>query len=293
MPSARSSATSPAQPTLPKTVPIAFTSGDPEESLGLLLISRDCPAAFSRATSHRFELNSRGDRVTGRLLIPNERSEPCPLVVIQGDAGAGCNSASLNFAGSWVREGFALATLDLPLHGERSNPKFSERLLKAIETVRGNSASDVPLDANGKALLLEFTQQAVCDLSRTLDGLAALPAIDDQRIGVMGLGHGAAITAIFASLDPRTRAVVLAHCSAMTLPEIDPIQFVGGIGPRSVLLLESPQASSKQASRFDNALFDACAEPKLRSPSDLENGMLGSAAAKTARTFFSDLLTAN
>lgn len=288
-----SSAQSSAQPTETKALPIALTSGDPEESLGLLLVSRDCPAAFSSATSHRFELNSRGDRVTGRLLIPDDRSEPCPLIVIQGDAGAGCNSASLDFAGSWLHEGFALATLDLPLHGERSSPKFSERLLEAIETVRGNSTSNVPLDANGKALLLEFTQQAVCDLSRTLDGLAALPAIDDQRIGIMGLGHGAAIAAIFASLDLRTRAVALAHCSAIGLPEIDPVQFVGNIGPRSVLFLESSQASSKQASDSDTALFDACAEPKRRSPSEFENGTLGSAAAETARAFFSDLLTAS
>jgi len=280
-------------PTDTKPSPIAFTTGDPDESLGLLLISRDCPTAFSSATLHRFELNSRGDRVTGRLLIPEERSDPCPLVVVQGDAGTGCNSASLDFAGSWVREGFALATLDLPLHGERSSPKFSERLLEAIESVQDHSASDIQLDANGKSLLLEFTRQAVCDLSRTLDGLAALPAIDDPRIGVIGLGHGAAVSAIFASLDPRTKAVALAHCSAIGLPEIDPLRFVAGIAPRSVLLLELSRASSKQAGDSDAALFDACAEPKLRSPSEIENGMLGSAGAETARAFFSDLLIAN
>lgn len=270
-----------------KTIPLAFTPGDPDESLGLLLTERDCPQAFSGALAHRFELNSRGDRVAGRLLIPASRSGPCPLVVIQPDAGASCNAASLEFAGSWVGVGFALATIDLPLHGERSSPKFSERLLTAIEDLRGPPASDPRLDANGESLLLEFTRQSVCDLSRTLDALATLPAIDDRRIGVMGVGHGAALTAIFASLDPRAKAIVLAHCSEIRLPEIDPVQFVADIGPRPVLLLEAARSAQRDS---NTAIFDACAEPKNRSQSNDEYGQLGSAAAEAARAFFTDQL---
>jgi dienelactone hydrolase len=271
-----------------KKIPIALAGG---ESLGLLLTSLDCPAAFPGATAHRFELSSRGDRVAGRLLVPEERSGPCPLILIQGDAGTSYASASLDFAGSWVGRGFALATLDLPLHGERSSPKFSERLLDAIENARPRGGS---LDANGRALLLEFTDQSICDLSRSVDGLSTLPAIDGDRIGVMGLGHGAAIVALFASLDSRTRAVVLAHCSATGLPEIDPVQFVREIiGPRAVLLLESTRASDKHDAESDAALFDACAEPKLCSSSDDEFGKLGAASAERARAFFADQLSAD
>ena len=273
-----------AEPTPIETIPLAFAAADPDESLGLLLTERDCPKAFSGAVAHRFELNSRGDRVVGRLLIPAARSGPCPLIVIQADAGASCDAASLEFAGSWVPGGFALATIDLPLHGARSSPKFSERLLTAIESVRVHPASELRLDANGESLLLEFTRQSVCDLSRTLDALAALPAIDDQRIGVMGVGHGAALMAIFASLDARAKAIALAHCSEIGLSAIDPVQFVADIGPRPILLLESTQASREQA------LFGACADPKTRSRSDDENELLGSAAAEIARKFFSDQL---
>lgn len=262
------------------TNPNAFATGDPGEPLGLLVTPGKCPEATSSARAHRFELTSRGDRVPGRLLLPDSQSEPCPLLLLLGDAGASHDSATLDFAEPWVRHGFAIATIDLSLHGERSSAKFSARLLDAIVNVH----READLEANDKALLVEFTRQSVCDLSRTLDGLITLPAIDRERIGVLGLGHGAAIVAIFASLDPRPKAVALVDCGVIRLPEIDPRQFVGRIGPRPILLLE------RKPSDPGDTLYDACADPKRRGPSNDSDAMLSSTAGENVREFFAEQL---
>ncbi len=270
------------------TDPTTFGTGDREEPLGLLLTGRSCPAAFSDAEARRFELSSRGDRVPGRLLLPRVRSGACPLLVLQGDAGASRDAATLDFARTWLDSGFAIATIDLSLHGERSSPKFSERLVDTISNVRsGDNLDAAPRDSfheNGSALLIEFTRQSVCDLSRTLDGLSTLVEIDGNRIGVLGLGHGASLVAIMASLDPRAKAVALAHCDARSLPKIDPRRFVAAIGPRPILLLENDPGGDREA------LFDACAEPRLRCPVNGSNGTLSSEAAETAREFFAKQL---
>jgi len=228
------------------TDPIEFNVDDPDEPLGLQVSDRACPDAYPGANAHRFELNSRGDRVPGRLLLPKAHSGPRPLIVLLGDAGTSRDSKCLDFPAPWIRRGFAIATLDLSLHGERSSAKFSERLLETIADARGASdpgnSGQTNASLNGRALLLEFTRQSVCDLSRTLDGLISLPAIDAGRIGALGLGHGAAIVAIFASVDSRTKAVALADLGAMRQPEIDPREFVGRIAPRPVLMLETNPA---------------------------------------------------
>ena len=78
-----------------KKIPIAL-AGD--ESLGLLLTSLECPAAFPGASAHRFELNSRGDRVAGRLLVPEERSGPCPLILIQEGSSKVTSSTTTGFS---------------------------------------------------------------------------------------------------------------------------------------------------------------------------------------------------
>lgn len=227
----------------------------------------------------------------GRLLLPKARSGPCPLILLLGDAGASHDSNTLDFAEPWIRRGFAIATLDLSLHGERSSAKFSERLLDTIANARRETdLEDRPQESgslNGQTLLLEFTRQSVCDLSRALDGLISLPAIDARRIGALGLGYGAAIVAIFASLDSRTKAVALADCGAIRQRELDPQKFVGRIGPRPVLLLET------NPSEAGDALYEACADPRRRGPSCGRDGMLSSAAVEIAGEFFAEQLGAS
>jgi dienelactone hydrolase len=231
--------TSSTQPNAPSAIDFAIAAAD--EPLGLSLAARDCPQGFSGAAAHRIEFSSRGDRVVGRLLLPETRSGPCPLIVALGAAGEGCDSESFDFLASLVRDGFAIATLDLSLHGERKSAKFSERLLAAI----ADCANAGKLDANGEALLIEFTRQSVADASRTLDALTALPAIDAERVGLIGIGHGAALAAIAASGDVRAKCVVLANCGTVAVPAIDPREFVPAIRPREVLELDAEETANQ------------------------------------------------
>lgn len=206
-----------------------------DEPLGLALAPGECPASFEGSAAHRFEFSSRGDRVAGRLLLPETRSGPCPLVVALGAAGEDCDSSSLDFLAELTRQGFAIATLDLSLHGERKSAKFSERLIAAIADA-GNAGK---LDPNGEALLVEFTRQSVSDVRRTLDALTTLPAIDANRVAFLGTGHGAALMTIAASTERRAKGVVLANRSAVAVPQLDPDNFASATDSQEQIELAS------------------------------------------------------
>ncbi|MCP4037161.1 MAG: hypothetical protein GY733_09515 [bacterium] len=209
------------------------------EPLGLLLTDPRRPDAIANAIEGaralRFEFSSRGDRVPGRLLLPDPRSEPCPVIVAVGDAGEARDTKTLDFAARWIDRGFAIATLDLSLHGERSSAKFSERLMAALAA----DAGDPALDDNGCALLREFTRQSRGDIARSLDALATLPAIDTERIAMLGIGMGAALCAMVAADDSRVGAVVLAGHHPCALDDLDAQPYAERIAPRPVVSYES------------------------------------------------------
>lgn len=208
-------------------------------------------------------------------MLPESRSGPCPLAIALGAAGSSYDSASFDFLAPLVASGFAIATIDLSLYGERKSAKFTERLLSAI----GGAQSANNLDANGQALLVEFTRQSVSDVTRTLDALAALAAIDAGRIAILGIGHGAALAAIAANADPRAKAVVLAGCSEIDFPQIDPRGFVAAISPREVLVLDTDETSD------DVSIFGACGEPRTRHIVGSTGTLLDSDGGKVAREF--------
>ncbi len=251
---------------------------DFSEPLGLLFRERELPAAFTNARGMRFEFSSRGDRVPGRLILPDGSDSRAPLILLQPGAGADKESEYLEMAVPWVRAGAAVATIDLPLHGERASAKFSERLL---EIVRGMASQPgAPLPRRDHMLLLEFARQSVHDLSRSLDALEEFAPIDPERIGYAGLSLGGSLGAIFCSLDPRPRAVALAVAGGGAgPPAADPCRYIDGIAPRPFLLVTAdrdeivPKASS-------DALFAAASEPKRHECFDCGHADLPGAALK-------------
>jgi dienelactone hydrolase len=168
------------------------------------------------------------------------------------------DSAALTCAAPWVREGLAVATIDLPLHGERSSPKLSERLVSGI----GQLSEASKLDPETGALVEEFARQATSDLIRTLDALTALPEIDSSRIGFMGFSVGADAGSYLLAHDPRPRAAVLALTGGgyQGSSDLDPAIHLANTSNTSVLIV---------AASDDDALFRATAKPKafLRVPS--------------------------
>lgn len=218
-------------------------------------------------TVERFEIVSRGDFVPGILYLPDPApSVPLPLLLLQHGTSEGMDSQALECAATWVEKGLAVATIDLPLHGERSSPKLSERLVSGIHQVMRGSA----LDPETRVLVEEFARQTTSDLIRTLDALVALPMIDENRIGFMGITLGAIAGSYLLAHDPRPRAAVLVLANGGQGPQdLDPATYLANTSGPSILVVAAKDAENNSAGP-SNALFEAASEPKqfLAIPSD-------------------------
>jgi dienelactone hydrolase len=222
------------------------------EPLGLWMRRVPPPAARPELLAQRFEYTSRGDRVPGSLWLPRQRAE-CPLVLLQPGGAAAAEQATIAAAcAGWVQAGVGVATIDLPLHGARSDHKLAARVEAALLAPEGDSARD---------LAFEFARQAVIDHERALDVLAGLDGIDTTRIAFVGFGRGALIGAAFCALDPRPRAAGLAFTGAGSAPTgLDPAEYVARIPPRRLLLVNAPHdplVSKSAADRLHRAAGDA------------------------------------
>jgi dienelactone hydrolase len=145
-----------------------------------------------------FEYSSCGDRVRGTMQQPAAEG-PAPLVLVGHSRDASEIEA---LARAWAERGTAVASIDLPLHGQRASGKLGDRVLRAAS---GDAAAD-DLDAD---LWTHVVHQAVTDLRRALSVLAALPVIDAARLTFAGFGLGAALGPQLAAAEPSLRAAVL------------------------------------------------------------------------------------
>ena len=229
---------------------------DPSEPLGFAYRPTPAQGALADLRLFSFHLSSRGDRVFGRLRLPAEGSGPFPLVLLEHGAGGAKDASYLDTAAApWVRAGAAVASIDLPLHGERASPKMSELLLGALR-------EPTSLDAIRETLLVDFVRQAVIDLRRSLDALLALPEIDAQRTVYAGFSLGAIVGATFCAFDRRPRAAALALAGGGTGPAAaDPVRCIDRCRDTDLLFIgvHADEAVPRSATQ---ALFDAAPEPK-------------------------------
>ena len=230
--------------------------------------ANDTDSRWRGLHAQRFEIVSRGDFVPGILYLPDPPQEaPAALLLLVHGTSEGMNADALGIAAPWVNCGLAVATIDLPLHGERSSPKLSERLVQGV----GQLASGPELDAETRALVEEFARQATSDLIRTLDALAALPAIDGDRIGFMGFSLGAIAGSYLLAHDPRPCAAVLAGIGGGRGPlDLDAASYLARTANTSILIVAAEDDDDAVSAEAFEALFDATPEPKelLRFPGD-------------------------
>jgi dienelactone hydrolase len=187
--------------------------------------------------TQELEFASRGDRVTGRLILPAQGGGPHPLVLAQHALGHSAAGLLEEIGTSWVEAGAAVAAVDFPLHGARADHKLL-----------GLLGDGHHRDPRGAALAAEFVQQAVIDLERALDALAATAWIDAERIAYVGFGLGGQIGSAFCALDPRPAAAALAPgVGAALAAGPDPARYLGRIAPRPVLRVEQPPAAAAAA----------------------------------------------
>jgi dienelactone hydrolase len=225
---------------------------DPGEPLGALFQARPAPAALAPLRCERFEYTSRGDRVSGRLLLPEPRGGRRPLVLVGHGAGGSKDADYLDAAvGPWVRGGAAVASIDFPLHGERASAKLSQRVLGGLATGGG-----------GDPLLLDFAAQAVSDLRRALDALALHPEIDVARTVYAGFSLGTILGALFCVAEPRVRAAALAIGGGGLGPEaVDPARHIARFAPRPLLFVNASRDQTIPRERAE-CLHAAAGEPK-------------------------------
>jgi dienelactone hydrolase len=229
---------------------------DLDEPLGP--IRRAIPARSNCADlrAFLFEFSSRGDRVAGQLLLPPGGDGPFPLVLLQHGAGDSKDAPYLDTtAGPWGHGGVAIASIDLPLHGQRASTKLTEVLLRGLHT-------SVKPKEDIEILVREFVHQAVVDLRRALDVLEQFPEIDGKRVAYAGFGLGTIVGATFCGLDPRPQAAAFAiGGGGMGPPEIDPARTVGSFAPRPSLFINATrdEVFSREAAL---ALFEGGGEPK-------------------------------
>jgi dienelactone hydrolase len=269
-----------------------FGLGDSNEPLGLLVTQRVCPEPFDDADCRRFELSSHGDRVPGRLILPKADNGPHPLVLLGHGAGHSKDAAHLDVAAPWVKAGAAVASIDLPLHGERASAKFSERLLgifAALQTAAGRATRE-PLGQRDTILLEEFARQSVTDMARTLDALTSLPEIDARRIAFTGFSLSGALGAIFCAIDSRPLAAVLAVTGGGFAPTaIDPCSYVAKIAPRPLFFVTASKDEVVPKSSSE-ALFRAAGEPKRVETYDAPHSELPGVAFKAMWGFLAETL---
>jgi cephalosporin-C deacetylase-like acetyl esterase len=231
------------------------------QPLSLQVREYPTPARFGDAGCRRIEFTSRGDRVPARLLLPTRGASPHPLILLQHGAGGSKDAEYLEVAAPWVAAGAAVVTIDLPLHGERYNPKFSERLLENVEA--GLSLTDPAARAvPATKFATEYARQAVSDLMCCLDAATTLPEIDAERIVYAAFSFGGILGTLFCALDPRPRAVALAVTGGGFGPTaLDPASYVARIAPRPVLILGARNDEIVRPP-LTEALFEAAGEPK-------------------------------
>jgi dienelactone hydrolase len=231
----------------------------PEQPATTRLSRFDTQGAWSGLRGHHFEVVSRGDFVPGSLFLPPVPTpSPAPLVLVQHGAGGSRQSPYLECAARWVRDGLAVALIDLPLHGARSSPKLSERLIASVDRV----ARDEELDSESAVLLEEFARQSTSDLVRTIDALAACDEIDDQRIGFVGFSLGGVVGSYLLAHDTRPRVAVLALAGGGRGPmELDPATHIAAARSRPLLFLAA-EGDRRVALQSARCLFEAAREPK-------------------------------
>jgi uncharacterized protein len=199
-----------------------------------------------------------------RLTYHVGSGNPIPAILLLPSGGARAPAAMLVHGYSSRKEdvagpvgrallgrGIASLALDLPLHGTRADP------------VQRQSMRD-PMG------IMRLWRQGLSDVRLGLRYLGAHPAIDRQRLALLGYSMGSFLSVVVAADDAAVRAVILA--AGGDLPEgtpfagvarlvADPIRAIRRLDGRPLLMVHGRRdrtVTPAQAQR----LFDAAPEPK-------------------------------
>lgn len=214
--------------------------------------------------------STNNQKVPALLFLPRHAKTPMPAVVLQhGLGGAKENMLSDTVKSTLVKLGYAGFAIDAAMHGERKS-------------------ADKPMSTAFFSADKSPIYQTVVDLRRAVDYLETVPEVDAKRIGYFGVSMGGILGAMASGVDSRYRATVLvvaggdygaflensdalkqATAGTLLTPElvrqimadVDPVNFVGHISPRPVLM-ENGKTDAIIPAAAAEALHKAAREPK-------------------------------
>jgi dienelactone hydrolase len=146
---------------------------------------REYRVVFPSAFDSGFPTN---DQVPLRLLMPSNRVERVPVVVILHYWGATDDNLERRFAAQLNRRGVAAALLALPYHLDRTPAGY-----------RSGELAIQPDPAKLRAAVL----QSVLDVRRSVDWLSTRSDLDTSRLGIVGTSLGAIVATAASAVDPR------------------------------------------------------------------------------------------
>ena len=215
-----------------------------EDILAVPHAGRDVPAGVRQD----LEIVSGGERIPAVLLLPHASAVPAALLL----HGLGSRKERMidTVGSALVRRGVGALAVDLPLHG-------------------GRGGSDDLRQVHPMQLVTHWSA-AVTEARVALDFLASHPAVDGQRVGVVGYSLGSFLANIVAADHPEVRAIVLA--ASGDLPEgipfeplvrrvVDPLRAVRALAGRPLLMVNGRYDRTVTA-RQGEKLFAAAGEPK-------------------------------
>ena len=148
------------------------------------------------STRHLWLAGHEGRRVPALVLTPEDAQEQRPVVLLGHGAGGRKDEPQMLQIARWLvrREGWAVAIIDGPVHGERQQ----------------DGAADVGQQAL-QALMQPQTFEAMAvDWQRTLDACGELPNVGHQRPAYLGFSMGTVLGVPTVAAEPRFRCAVFA-----------------------------------------------------------------------------------
>jgi len=159
-------------------------------------------------TERLFELEVNGERVPGVLWSPAGATAISPLILM-GHGGSWHKKAPTLVARAYryvTANGFAVAAIDAPDHGERVTP---EQAAANRAEITERIASRRRLGGEALARMRERSVRAVPEWQSTLDELLKLDvAAPDVKVGYWGVSMGTIIGVPFVAAEPRISAAV-------------------------------------------------------------------------------------
>lgn len=210
-----------------------------------------------------------GSQIPAILHRPN-RPEPVPCVLLMHGLGGDKDSYALPMAMAMAPMGIAVMAIDARLHGERA--REGEQMLSA-NLQRARDAIINTIIDNRRALdYLDSRDDIAHDrymlIGMSMGGIqgAVLAAVDQRIKSVALVVAGGRLDALFlASEHPAAQALRDAgfegEMLSQALYDLEPVNFIGHVAPRPLLLINGTQDEIIPAANAET-LHQAAAEPK-------------------------------